>query len=1420
MLLAQLGRTGPGRTKDTLAVHSAAGADVGALGRAGRQAASRTPTKGRRCRTIWAKMSVDSESPRPLSSLRDSRMSFVFRAADDKDDDDVQAAGEESVLEMLSCSKLSDLETWLCMPSSLLLPRLLDSARAPSPSSAHRLPQRADGLISAAIAATIFPRKQKGSCERRSWRSRSYSVLDASRTAERAAATGQETPYPMSPPVLSSTSAAAVSIGKRRRLAAGPGGLRWKSAGSLLSSEPDEEEEDGPAQAVRGRRVARGGTAERAAVRKTLSADERLLRPAGTERRHLKLLRNIHSLGTPSRFDPRKKSDGKLSRLAQRWNRRAAAGDVLIQDLEFNTGIPHTSLSLDRRLPAAMTQQMQNLQLSQGKKVPGEPASPNAAKRLYRNLSEKLRGSTSSFEDSAFLGKTDRLRKASAMQGGSECLFEAVEQQDLDTVRLLLCRLTVEELELNAPDARGLTPLDVAVMCDNAHVAKLLLKAGAREGPHTVSAERRQVHLAALEAEAERRATEAPDDKQLRAWERRRQLYQRMSGALRHARPPEAPTLVRLSVSSSSTLTVTFREPQQLRPTVITKYKVEWSCLKDFSLLAGEMLLENLQSLKCTISGLTTGRLYFVRVSACNMKGWGPPACSLPPSAAPSNWRESDGQESGRRGHTEAMERLLQQVRATHAHDCCGDASKLQNSSRKQSVSRSLKHLFNSSNKFVKTLKRGIYLAAIFYHKDKLLVTAEEQIPIVEVDDSYGSSLMQDFLWFTKLSCMWEDVRWLRQSAPAASASSTLQARHKMLSAAGQLQNLLGTHDLGRVHYEPIKDRHGNVLLVTARDADGQHSLLSGKWVPLAKVQSQRKSLSTPEEPYALDILVITLQDIVAYQRRCSQRLAPGLYLGYLKLSSSVDQIRVLVSQRTPNVLCHVRVRENANVSREEWDWIRTLSATGGDDCSEEARPGPESHRPMLYYELQTAIQSLLKNLNLSVQQACHFRLYSQEVVEAGHGVCFLLLLPPADDVCSAPGQPNPYTPLAGFLHLPLQMFELAHFCSYKEKLISLYCRLSTVLDLDALIAQQALREAIMDDEVAAAQRRHGLILDYIQLDESRRDLRWLTEALQCARYKQPCGGVPITCLVDAAPATESHAGGQRKTDSTSSAMDYLPSPEPCRSGEQRHLLRFLLDGRTDECSVAFADSPPGWDEDASSEVFLPTDSDYDSSDALSPREAEPLSSQALRSLGGSAPDVLHILELRCSALAVNELPPSPGPDESKDAAAVAAFLPRSPSQCKDLAAFARASPHSPPLARLPRTSPSPPLSRSQREGSVPNPPSKRKLLSRSHRGQYFSGPQRWLRGHSKETGSLSEGVYTKQREPDLPPPPSQGAIYASRMDCDLASRKGRPQEQRPHVRRIFTDEGVARSEGAAGQDADSDDQTNAQVSEILSSTL
>lgn len=63
-------------------------------------------------------------------------------------------------------------------------------------------------------------------------------------------------------------------------------------------------------------------------------------------------------------------------------------------------------------------------------------------------------------------------------------------------------------------------------------------------------------------------------------------------------------------------------------------------------------------------------------------------------------------------------------------------------------------------------------------------------------------------------------------------------------------------------------------------------------------------------------------------------------------------------------------------VFREEWDWIQTLSAAGEKDRSgedgEEAGPRAESHAPLLYYELQTAIKSLLKHINLPLHQVTH----------------------------------------------------------------------------------------------------------------------------------------------------------------------------------------------------------------------------------------------------------------------------------------------------------------------------------------------------------------------------------------------------------------------------------------------------------------
>uniref|UniRef100_A0A8C0HMY2 Ankyrin repeat and fibronectin type III domain containing 1 n=1 Tax=Buteo japonicus TaxID=224669 RepID=A0A8C0HMY2_9AVES len=1034
------------------------------------------------------------------------------------------------------------------------------------------------------------------------------------------------------------------------------------------------------------------------------------------------------------------------------------------------------------------------------------PSSPNAAKRLYRNLSEKLKGSHTSFDEAYFRARSDRLslRKTSMNFQCNEAMFEAVEQQDLDAVQVLLYQYTLEELDLNTPNSEGLTPLDIAILTNNVPIARTLLHVGAKESPHFVNMESRSVHLSTLVQEAQQRVTElsaqvmneglgtdnTEKEKQLKAWEWRYRLYKRMKAGYEHARAPEAPTNVCLMVTSSTSLTVTFQEPLSVNSAVVTKYKVEWSNSEDFSPLVGEIIMDNLQSLRCTIMGLRTGQRYYVHVSAYNMRGWGPPRKSTPEYASPSNWKDCSGREPRHRGHTEALERLLQQVRAAHQHYNCRESSKLQNAGRKQSVSRSLKHLFHSSNKFVKTLKRGLYLSVIFFYKDNLLVTNEDQIPIVEIDDSHSSSVMQDFLWFTKLSCMWDDIRWLRQNMSVSMSSSTaLQARQKMLSAAAQLQNLLGTHNLGRVFYEPIKDRHGNMLIVTIREVESLYSFFNGKWMQVSKLQSQRKSLSTPEEPTALDILLITIQVVLCFS--------------YCTLFAFVKPV-ILGLNPVPNKI------------NDEWEWIQTLSGSESVESMDHTSDCPTQ---LFLYELQMAVKALLKQINLPLHQAKHFRLYTQEVLELGHNVSFLLLLPASDDVCTAPGQNNPYTPHSGFLNLPLQMFELVHFCCYKEKFISLYCRLSAVIELDSLKTQQSLREAISDSEVAAAKQRHQQVIDYIQqIDDIWREMRWITEALQYARYKQPAAGLPIKKLVD---LSEEHS--QKKISSTSSHLDCLPSPPP--SPEARIQRR-----------KAVSDSQPCSDEEGCSEVFLPTDSDYDSSDALSPRELDliyssshDISQQAGSGLGGSAPDVLQVHDMKpCLTLKEGLTECSAFDTDAECCTDYMSNLTMSGLTSKSID---KSSSSKQPLSFL----------------------GKKKLGKHQHYN-YFSRHHRWLRVHSEtQAGSLSEGVYTQHlmRSSDLSQEPTSSEQLKIPIDGSRSTflphasslpedGKGKYEESRQNVHRIhvepykttFLDEegkswamstqSVEHRDvhNAMQQITGPDDQSGSAVSEVFSSTL
>ncbi|XP_072311694.1 ankyrin repeat and fibronectin type-III domain-containing protein 1 [Eucyclogobius newberryi] len=1017
-----------------------------------------------------------------------------------------------------------------------------------------------------------------------------------------------------------------------------PAGELWRLEDDMEAEDESDKRGPTPEHRPRSQSPFSHFRARAAYLRKSVSADDHLdigseyapvAAAEGKPSRAKGKLKRKFSLGSADRKENHhKKSESGISKFTHHLSLKERPAKAE-KNQDKSPSYRRRSLSVDWAETVKMTQPVRADQAHQpiSTRKSSSLSSPSAARRLYRNLSGKFRVGTNppSLEDSVVSGRggdKERLRKTTIFQS-NEALFEAVEHQELDLVQLLLSQYSLEELDLNTPNSEGLLPLDIAIMTNNVPMAKLLLRAGAKESPHFVSLEGRAVHLATLVQEAEQRVSElqaqvknegpserelSDRDRQLKAWEWRLRLFRRMQSGFEHANAPDAPSVVRLSVSSSTSLRVDFQEPVCVNSAVITKYKVSWSNLPSCSPLLGEMVVDDTTQLHCNITELACGTYYYVQVSAYNMKGWGPSLVSTPVCAAPSSWRDVDGRKP-RVKQKGTLDKLLEQIKETHRHCICHEQCKAPQQGRKHSVSKSLRHLFQSTSKFVKSLKRGLYLTTIMYRDDNVLVTPEDQIPIVEMEDSYSNSLMQDFLWFTKVSYLWEEIPWLQQclSLTQTSCSCTLQTRFKMLQAISHLQGMLGTQDLGQVYFEPIKDKHGNALLVLLKDMSACPNLDGVRWMQLCKLQLQRKSISSPEEPTALDTLLITLHEKLAYHRRSRKVLSPGLYLGYLKLCTSVEQIRALVPQKLPNVLCHTKIRDNCNVSREEWQWLQALSSL---DETIEMDHDIQSAPHRLVQDLRSAIKDLMTYINVPGNQVQDFRIYSQEVVEFGEKVSFLLLLPPSDEVCTAPGQNNPYSPRSGFLTLPLQIFELVHFNAYSPAFIGQYCRVSALLELESLMSQQALREAFSEAELLQAKKKHQQIQDHMQqLEEVWRDVRWIMDALQYARYKQPTGGISISWIIDFSKEVL-----PIKPLSTSSQPDFMPSPSPSPDPCRKH---------SDFAGLS--------DEEGSSEVFLTTDSDYDSSRAQSPRELDllppsPLSSTApfesrglLRSDGSSS---------------------------------------------------------------------------------------------------------------------------------------------------------------------------------------------------------
>nr|XP_053655904.1 uncharacterized protein LOC128704786 [Cherax quadricarinatus] len=791
--------------------------------------------------------------------------------------------------------------------------------------------------------------------------------------------------------------------------------------------------------------------------------------------------------------------------------------------------------------------------------------------------------------------KSDR-KKLEKINIHLHALFATVEHGQLEKAKNILEH---NQLDINSVNKDGANVLEVAVMNNHVALAKMLQQAGATES-NSGTIEQRIHHLNDLVNAAERRREDLDTkvtvgvqharerERQRELWDRRVKMLVKMRTGLEQMKAPGPPTRATVEVIDSTRVRVTFREPEPQNCAITTKYKVEWS-MDEWASVGGSLEIHDLRRMSVFVDGLSQGKRHHFRVCAGNLKDYGPPVLTSPPAAIPSSWRDADCQKPRLDGQVSELDDLFNQVcnsRPQHAAEIKaiepGQETPL--NLRKAQKKKSIKNLFTPAPKFHRNLKKGSYLACVIYCEDKVLVTTEEFPPVVEVDDDYMGQARTHFHWLLKVATTWEDVKSLRQDMDRAGSASNVPFRIKLLQAAANMQTTLGIQDLGQFYHKPIVGSNGTLVFCTIRHVKSTKviSAMNVKWIPLSKLKERKTTASgqssthTESGTSAGDILLLSIQDQILYDKVSRVPLRRGLYLGYLKLQSSVDVLQVLVPDKTPNMFPHVKIRDNPHVSREEWEWVQSLelagteqwNLSGGTESVESEREGhsplpsvPSPAQRVWHSQLCQSTQQLLTQLEVEESTQHQHRLYCREVLELSPDVALLLVMPPVDAVCSAPGQEDALFSQPNLATLPLQIFEMIHMGTYQRELIGRYARLSYILEMDTLMAQHASREAFSQDEINCSRYRLWQLQTFQeQLDATWRGLRWVMDAISYARDKAASGAPLMTLLSCSFPSTTRQPAAQQTTShmpaTTSPSQDTHSSSESLQHGADSKRLR------------------------------------------------------------------------------------------------------------------------------------------------------------------------------------------------------------------------------------------------------------------------
>jgi hypothetical protein len=658
-------------------------------------------------------------------------------------------------------------------------------------------------------------------------------------------------------------------------------------------------------------------------------------------------------------------------------------------------------------------------------------------------------------------------------------LFEAIENEDYEQ-----CQHLLDGHEL-PPDLSSTnddwTPLDLAVMI-NERISLLLIDRGARDSTkYFKDPSLRSKHLTGLLHKSKTERQHIDDiikhngggnlkevEKQVLYWNNRIRNLKKMKQTVDKATAPSPPRDVQVVIASGNSLTVRFFEPDSNNGAVITRYKVQWSKREQFAPEVGEFVICDVRNKEYTIPNLENGERYYIRVSAFNLKGFGPPRTSIPIYAVPSNWRDIKGIQPKYSGSTTQMFQIAAKMNALSQEFASNSSNTPMNSRR--SLKKGITKFFGQGIKFHKVLKTGIYLSSILYSDEgRVLVTMDDNLPIIEVSDSHQSSLGNDFSWLSRVAITWENVQNMCDVSDNHTSSPAIQFRNKLLHAMLMLQEGTGHNDLGVVYHSSYKDSHGSVIFVFVQYIDDYKSFQGThtKWSSIAKLK--RKLAQNERESTSVDQLLRDLPSIIHYHTQCLHILPRGLYLGYLKarVSSSVSSMTIVTTSTLPNMLPYYKIRNNPNLSRVEWGWLNSLKETNTENQYNSEDQTSQSIQKCLL----PSVEHFLEILGIP-EEMKQTQIYTEEVVELNENVTFILLMPSSENVCTPPGSTDkfegPY-----FSHIPISMFELLQLYTYQRPFIQKFTEVSAQLDLDILIAQKKRREAFSRAEGAAAKKEN-----------------------------------------------------------------------------------------------------------------------------------------------------------------------------------------------------------------------------------------------------------------------------------------------------------------------------------------------------------